>query len=133
NTFAAPLHGRPLDLGPTVVRHSATQYRGGHSHLVADVIVGDAHTMGVARARSARTGTPLGPFEAWLALRGVRTLDVRMRRQSDNSLALARAMQSMPGVARVHHPLLEGSPSFRVAQRLLPRGGGGMMAFDLAG
>ena len=133
NTFATPLLVRPLELGATVVMHSATKYLGGHSDLVAGVMVGDARTMGVARARSSRTGTPLGPFDAWLALRGLRTLDVRVRRHSENSLALARAMQSMPGVARVHHPLLETSPSFRVARRLLPRGSGGMMAFDLEG
>ena len=133
NTFATPLLVHPLDLGASMVMHSATKYLGGHSDLVAGVIVGDAKTMGVARARSARTGTPLGPFDAWLALRGLRTLDVRMRRHSDNSLALARAMQSMPGVARVHHPLLEESPFFPVARRLLPHGSGGMMAFDLQG
>ena len=133
NTFATPLLLRPLELGASMVMHSATKYLGGHSDLVAGVIVGDAKTMGVARARSARTGTPLGPFDAWLALRGLRTLDVRMRRHSDNSLALARAMQSMPGIARVHHPLLEESPFFPVARRLLPHGSGGMMAFDLQG
>ena len=133
NTFATPLLVRPLELGASVVMHSATKYLGGHSDLVAGIIVGDARTMGVARARSARTGTPLGPFDAWLALRGLRTLDVRMRRHSENSLALARAMRSMPAVARVHHPLLEDSPSFRVARRLLPHGSGGMMAFDLQG
>jgi len=133
NTFATPLLLRPLELGASMVMHSATKYLGGHSDLVAGVIVGDAKTMGVARARSARTGTPLGPFDAWLALRGLRTLDVRMRRHSDNSLALARAMQSMPGIARVHHPLLEASPFFPVARRLLPHGSGGMMAFDLQG
>src|SRR5207253_2656194 len=71
NTFATPLLARPLDLGATAVMHSATKYLGGHSDLVAGVIVGDARTMGVARARSARTGTPLGPFDAWLALRGL--------------------------------------------------------------
>ena len=133
NTFATPLLLRPLELGASMVMHSATKYLGGHSDLVAGVIVGDAKTMGVARARSARTGTPLGRIDAWLALRGLRTLDVRMRRHSDNSLALARAMQSMPGVARVHHPLLEESPFFPVARRLLPHGSGGMMAFDLQG
>ena len=133
NTFATPLLVRPLELGASMVMHSATKYLGGHSDLVAGVIVGDAKTMDVARARSSRTGTPLGPFDAWLALRGLRTLDVRMRRHSENSIALARAMQSMPGVARVHHPLLEGSASFRVARRLLPQGSGGMMAFDLEG
>ena len=133
NTFATPLLCRPLELGASVVMHSATKYIGGHSDLVAGVIVGDATTMGVARTRSARTGTPLDPFDSWLALRGLRTLDLRMRRHSDNSLALARAMRSMPGVAKVHHPLLEDSPSYPVARRLLGGGAGGMMAFDLEG
>ena len=133
NTFASPILCRPLELGATVVMHSATKYLGGHSDLVAGVIVGGAAVMSAARTRSVRTGTPLGPFEAWLALRGLRTLELRMRRHSDSSLALARAMRTMPGVARVHHPLLEGSPSREVARRLLPQGAGGMMAFDLQG
>jgi cystathionine beta-lyase/cystathionine gamma-synthase len=127
NTFATPLLCRPLELGATAVMHSATKYLGGHSDLVAGVIVGDAVAMGPARARAARTGTTLSPFDAWLALRGLRTLDVRMKRHSENSLALARAVREMPGVARVHHPLLDGPNA------LLPRGSGGMMAFDLAG
>jgi cystathionine beta-lyase/cystathionine gamma-synthase len=113
--------------------HSATKYLGGHSDLVAGVIVGSAAVMSAARSRSVRTGTPLGPFEAWLALRGLRTLDLRMRRHSDSSLALARAMRTMRGVARVHHPLVDSSPSHDVARRLLPDGAGGMMAFDLEG
>ncbi|HVH62521.1 MAG TPA: aminotransferase class I/II-fold pyridoxal phosphate-dependent enzyme [Candidatus Dormibacteraeota bacterium] len=133
NTFATPLLCRPLELGATVVMHSATKYLGGHSDLVAGVIAGDSATMGLARARSARTGTTLGPFDAWLALRGLRTLDVRMRRHNENALTLARAMRGMHGVARVHHPLLEGSPHYEVAKRILPNGSGGMMAFDLEG
>ena len=133
NTFATPVLCRPLELGATAVMHSATKYLGGHSDLVAGVVVGSATLMASARARSVRTGTPLGPFDSWLALRGMRTLDVRLRRHSDNALALARAMQSMPSVAKVHHPLLERSPSFEVARRLLPQGSGGMMAFDLTG
>ena len=133
NTFATPILCRPIGLGAAVVMHSATKYIGGHSDLVAGVIAGSATLMAAARARSVRTGTPLGPFDAWLALRGLRTLDVRMRRHTDNALSLARAMRSMPGVTRVHHPLLEDSPSFPVARRLLPRGAGGMMAFDLDG
>jgi cystathionine gamma-synthase len=127
NTFATPLLCRPLELGATVVMHSATKYLGGHSDLVAGVVVGDATTMGSARARAARTGTTLSPFDAWLALRGLRTLDVRMKRHSENSVVLARALRDMPGVARVHHPLLDG------ASRVLPGGSGGMMAFDLEG
>jgi cystathionine beta-lyase/cystathionine gamma-synthase len=133
NTFATPVLCRPIEVGATAVMHSATKYLGGHSDLVAGVIVGGASLMAEARARSVRTGTTLGPFDSWLALRGLRTLDVRMRRHSDNALALARAMRSMHGVARIHHPLLEDSPSHSLASRLLPAGSGGMMAFDLEG
>jgi cystathionine beta-lyase/cystathionine gamma-synthase len=133
NTFATPALFRPLEHGATVVMHSVTKYLGGHSDLVAGVVVGSESLMAAARARSVRTGTPLGPFDAWLALRGLRTLDVRMRRHSDNALALARAMRSMPGIAKIHHPLMEDSTSFAVASRLLPQGAGGMMAFDLEG
>lgn len=133
NTFATPILCRPMELGAAAVMHSATKYLGGHSDLVAGVVVGGATTIAAARARSVRTGTVLGPFDAWLAVRGLRTLDVRMRRHSQNSLALAKAMTAMRGVARVHHPLVEGSPSYAVASRLLPDGAGGMMAFDLEG
>src|SRR6202171_2731837 len=107
NTFASPILCRPLELGATAVMHSATKFIGGHSDPVAGVSVGSAPAMGDARARCGRTGNPLAPFDSWPALRGLRTLDVRMRRHSENSLALAHAMQSMTGVARVHHPLLE--------------------------
>jgi cystathionine beta-lyase/cystathionine gamma-synthase len=133
NTFATPILCRPLTLGATAVMHSATKYIGGHSDLVAGVIAGGTAVMASARTRSVRTGLTLSPFDAWLALRGLRTLDVRMRRHSENSLALARALSSVPGVSRVYHPLLEGSPSYRVAARLLPQGAGGMMAIDLEG
>ena len=133
NTFATPILCRPLELGVAAVMHSATKFIGGHSDLVAGVVVGSASAMAAARARSVRTGTPLGPFDAWLALRGLRTLDVRMRRHSENSLALAKAMQSMPAVLAIYHPLLRGSPSYDVAKRQLPQGVGGMMAFDLEG
>ena len=133
NTFATPLLCRPLELGADVVMHSATKYLGGHSDLMAGVIAGDEATMGLARARSARTGTTLASFDSWLALRGLRTLDVRMRRHNENALALARALSALPRVSKVHHPLLEDSPSHDVASRLLPNGSGGMMAFDLEG
>jgi cystathionine beta-lyase/cystathionine gamma-synthase len=133
NTFATPILFRPLAFGATAVMHSATKYIGGHSDLVAGVVVGSADVMSAARARSVRTGSTLGPFDAWLALRGLRTLDVRMRRHSDNGIALARALESMPGVARVHHPGLTSSASHDVARRLMPEGTGGMLAFDLEG
>jgi cystathionine beta-lyase/cystathionine gamma-synthase len=131
NTFASPILFRPLEVGATAVMHSATKYIGGHSDLVAGIVVGSADVMSAARARSVRTGSTLGPFDAWLALRGLRTLELRMRRHSDNGIALARALLGMPGVTAVYHPCLEGSPSREVARRLMPEGTGGMLAFDL--
>ena len=128
NTFATPILFRPLELGADVVMHSATKYIGGHSDLLAGIVAGDAGVVGQARARSVRTGATLSPVDAWLALRGLRTLDVRMRRHSENSMALAAALREIPAVARVHHPL-DTEPG----RRLLPDGAGGMMAFDLAG
>jgi methionine-gamma-lyase len=128
NTFATPILCRPLELGADVVMHSATKYIGGHSDLLAGVVVGPPDLIDSARARTVRTGATLGPFDAWLALRGLRTLDVRMRRHSENSSALADALRGVPGVTKVHHPL-DSAPG----RRLLPEGAGGMMAFDLAG
>jgi cystathionine beta-lyase/cystathionine gamma-synthase len=133
NTFATPILFRPLEVGATAVMHSATKYIGGHSDLIAGVVVGSKDVISAARARSIRTGSTLGPFDAWLAMRGLRTLDLRMRRHSDNGIALARALRGMPGVAAVYHPSLEGSPSREVALRLMPEGTGGMLAFDLHG
>ncbi len=133
NTFATPILCRPLELGADLVMHSATKYIGGHSDLLAGVVVGGTEVIAAARARSVRTGATLGPFDAWLALRGLRTLEVRMTRHSENALALARALSTAKGVSKVHHPLLDGSPWAAVARRILPQGAGGMMAFDLEG
>lgn len=133
NTFATPLLCRPLELGANAVLHSATKYLGGHSDLVAGVVAGRKTLIDSVRARVSRTGATLGPFDAWLTLRGIRTLDVRMKRHTENAILLAKAMKSMPGVRYVHHPLLEPSPTYPIAKRILPNGSGGMMAFDLAG
>jgi cystathionine beta-lyase/cystathionine gamma-synthase len=133
NTFATPILCRPLELGADLVMHSATKYIGGHSDLLAGVVVGDTELIAAARARSVRTGATLGPFDAWLALRGLRTLEVRMTRHSENAMALARALNTAKGVTKVHHPLLDGSPWAAVARRILPQGAGGMMAFDVEG
>ena len=133
NTFATPIHCRPLEHGAAAVYHSATKYLGGHSDLVAGVVVGPRDLMEGVRARTVRMGTTLGPFEAWLALRGLRTLAVRMRRISASSVLLAEGLLGIPGVAGVHHPLVEGSPESERAARVLDGGAGGMFAFDLEG
>ena len=116
NTFATPIFCRPIELGADVVMHSATKYIGGHSDLLAGVVAGTEKTMAAARSRAVRTGATLGAFDAWLAIRGLRTLDVRMKRHGENAAALALALGSVPGVERVHYGGL-----------------GGMLAFDLAG
>jgi cystathionine beta-lyase/cystathionine gamma-synthase len=133
NTFASPIFCRPLELGATGVLHSATKYLGGHSDLTAGVLAGGRDLVEAASARVVRTGGCLGPFEAWLALRGLRTLHLRMRRHADNAFRLAHGLAALPGVQAVHYPLLEGSPYEAVARRVLPDGAGGMLAFDLAG
>lgn len=133
NTFATPILCRPLELGATAVVHSATKYIGGHSDLLAGVVLGEGAAMAGVRARAVRLGTTLGPFEAWLALRGLRTLALRMERVSQSSLSVAAALEGTAGVAAVHHPLLPSSPDREVAARILPNGAGGMFAFDLEG
>lgn len=133
NTFATPILCRPLELGASAVVHSATKYIGGHSDLVAGVVCGSREAMAKARGASVRLGTTLGPFEAWLALRGLRTLHLRMPRHSANALALATALQEAPGVVAVHYPTLPGSAQEALAGRLLPQGAGGMLAFQLDG
>jgi len=133
NTFATPLLCRPLELGATMSVHSATKYIGGHSDLIAGVTVGAAGPIKAAAARASRLGTTLGPFEAWLAVRGLRTLPLRIERMSANALALAQALQEAPRVRSVHYPTLPGSAQEELARRLLPDGAGGMLAITLEG
>ncbi len=133
NTYATPLLCRPLDWGASVVVHSVSKYLAGHSDLIAGVVCADHERIGSVRQRVIRTGGSLGPFEAWLALRGVRTLALRVPRQSANALRLAEGLVQLPAVERVWHPALPGSPGRQLSARLLPGGTGGMFAFDVAG
>ena len=133
NTFATPILCRPLELGATMAVHSATKYIGGHSDLTAGVTVGAKDAIKAAAAKASRLGTTLGPFEAWLAVRGLRTLPLRIERMSANALALAEALQEAPNVAGVHYPSLPGSAQEELARRLLPDGAGGMLAIQLDG
>jgi methionine-gamma-lyase len=133
NTFATPILCRPLELGATMAVHSATKYIGGHSDLTAGVTVGAKAAIKAAAARASRLGTTLGPFEAWLAVRGLRTLPLRIERMSANALALAQALQEAPNVAGVHYPSLPGSAQEELARRVLPDGAGGMLAIQLDG
>jgi cystathionine beta-lyase/cystathionine gamma-synthase len=134
NTFASPALANPLDLGADLVVHSTTKYIGGHSDLTGGLVAGSADRVATARHIVISAGGNASPFDAFLALRGLKTLALRMERHSANALAVARALEGAPGVARVLYPGLASHPQYELAARVL-RGGmaGGMLAVDLEG
>jgi cystathionine beta-lyase/cystathionine gamma-synthase len=133
STFASPALLRPLEHGATLVHHSATKYLSGHGDVTAGVLAGAAGPIGAARSEAVRVGLNLGAFDAWLTLRGVRTLALRMERHAANALALARFLSGRPEVRRVHYPGLPDHPQHGLACKLLPAGFGGVLAFELRG
>ncbi len=132
-SMASPAVLRPLAHGATLVMHSLTKFISGHGDVTGGLVAGRAEP--VARIRNAmiRAGTNLGPFDAWLATRGARTLAVRMERQSATALTLARALERLPAVSRVYYPGLPSHPQHALARRLMPRHAGAMLSFDLSG
>jgi cystathionine beta-lyase/cystathionine gamma-synthase len=134
HTFATPCLVQPLKLGADVVIHSATKYLGGHGDVLSGVVVtSEARRADLFEVLKA-TGGNLGPQEAWLVLRGLRTLPLRMRQHCANALAVARWLEAHPKVSRVYYPGLPSHPQHELATRLFEgRGYGGMVAFDLAG
>lgn len=132
NTFASPALCRPLALGVDLVVESATKYLSGHSDVLAGVVVGSAKRIAPVRALHVDTGGTLAPFSAFLVLRGIPTLALRMERHAASAARLAAFLETAPGVARVLYPMLTSHPDHAVAARLLPSGGG-MLAVELAG
>ena len=132
NTFASPYLCRPIELGADLVCESATKYLGGHSDVMAGVVAGSAALVHRIRDFEVDTGASLDPHAAFLAMRGLSTLALRMDRHSATAAALAAWLEAQPGVTRVWHPTLASHPQFDVAARQLA-GGGGMLAFELAG
>jgi len=133
NTFASPYLCNPLSLGAAAVVHSTTKYIGGHSDLTGGIAVADRDTMREVREMSIDLGGVAGPFDAWLALRGLQTLALRMERHSSNAAALAEVLEGHEKVSGVWYPGLQSHPDHRVAARILPRGSSGMLAFELDG
>lgn len=133
-TFATPLRQRPLDLGADIVLHSATKLIAGHSDvLLGAAICRDAtHAAFLAAYRHDHGAIP-GAFDAFLALRGLRTLGVRLDRAEASAAELARRLASHPNVATVHYPGLPGDPQHERAARALPNGCGSMLSFEVAG
>ena len=132
-TFATPMLVRPLALGADLVVHSVGKYIGGHGDVGAGVLAGRAELVEPARAYLVRKGATLPHFEAWLALRGVRTLALRMARHSANAAHVAAALAREPAVAVVHHPSLPAHPQHALAAASYPDGTGGIVSFDLRG
>ncbi len=131
NTFATPVNQRPLDWGANVVVHSGTKYLGGHSDAMAGVVVGTADVVRQIRWHVNKVlGAVLSPFSAWLVLRGIRTLPVRMARHNENGLAVAQALQGARGVMAVHYPGLASHPQHDLMVRQM-NGAGGIVAFDV--
>jgi cystathionine beta-lyase/cystathionine gamma-synthase len=132
NTYGAGVYLRPLEHGVDVVVHSATKYISGHSDVVAGVVAGPAEVMRQVRGQGLGfLGAKLAPFEAWLLVRGLRTLELRLARHQDSALEVARFLESHPRVRRVLHPGLESYPQRELARKYL-RGTGGIFSFELA-
>jgi cystathionine beta-lyase/cystathionine gamma-synthase len=131
NTFGTPCLQRPLDLGADIVVHSATKYLSGHGDLTAGAVAcGPPYDAAVEGIRKLAGGV-LGPFEAWLAHRGLKTLPLRMDRQCNNARQIAGRLASHPRVAKVNHPSLAGHPDHETARRVLSDTGG-LVSFELA-
>jgi cystathionine beta-lyase/cystathionine gamma-synthase len=133
NTFATPVLQRPLALGADLVMHSLTKALAGHSDLIGGALVGPRERVEKARDLLKVLGGCLDPQAAYLALRGIKTLHLRVARQCENALALARHLDGHPKVARVLYPGLPSHPGHQVARRQMPAGYGGIVAFVLHG
>src|SRR6202040_874360 len=115
NTFASPYLQQPLKLGADLVVHSTTKYLGGHSDVVGGAVVGSRDLLQpIAFYQNAAGGVP-GPFDAWLTLRGLKTLAVRMERHCDNARRLAKWLTQQAQVERVYYPGLESHPGHELA------------------
>ena len=133
NTFASPYLCNPAAYGFDLVLHSATKYVGGHHDLIGGVVCGSEEHVVRLRDTVIETGGTMAPLEAWLCLRGLATLELRVRRHSESALALAQHLDGHPKIERVHYPGLTSHPQHEIAVRLLPKGFGGMLAFEVAG
>ena len=132
NTFASPYLCRPIELGADLVVESATKYLSGHSDVLAGIVAGSRERIAAVRRVQTDTGATLAPFSSFLVLRGLPTLEIRMRRHAETATRLARWLEAQPGIVRVWYPGLASHPQRPVAARQFPSGGG-MLAFEMAG
>ena len=132
NTFATPVNQSPLECGIDLVVHSATKFLGGHSDVSAGAIAGSRPLLESCWRTAIITGAVLGPIDAWLLLRGMRTLALRVRQSNATALALAEFLQSHPAVRHVYYPGLPAHPQHALARSQM-RGYGGVLSFEIEG
>ncbi len=132
NTFPTPYLQSPLELGADIVIHSATKYIGGHGDTIAGLIVGTEEFIAKSREVLTDTGACISPFNAWLLIRGLKTLALRMERHSSNAMEIARFLESQAKIAKVMYPGLPSHPQHKVAKKQM-REFGGMIALELKG
>jgi len=132
NTFATPINQNPIRLGIDTVFHSMTKALGGHTDVTAGAVIGSRRFIRQAWYTFKLFGPVLNPFDGWLVLRGLRTLSLRVRRQNENGLAIARFLARHPAVKRVYYPGLPAHPGHRVAKSQMS-GFGGLLSFELKG
>ena len=132
STFATPINQRPADFGIDLIMHSGTKYFAGHSDLICGIVAGRQELVQKIHETRTTLGGTMDPHAAWLLLRGIKTLAVRVQRQNDNALRVARFLAQHPKVRRVHYPFLEGHPQRALAMELM-HGGGGVLSFEVDG
>jgi len=133
NTFATPINQRPLQLGSDLVVHSASKFLGGHADALGGVICGPKELVKKIYHYREITGAALDPFAAYLLIRGLKTLQLRIERQNGNALRIAQFLEGHRAIDRVHYPGLESHPQHDIAKKQMPGGFGGVMGFTLKG
>ena len=132
STFATPINQRPADFGIDLIMHSGTKYFAGHSDLICGIVAGRQELVQKIHETRTTLGGTMDPHAAWLLLRGIKTLAVRVQRENDNALRVARFLAQHAKVRRVHYPFLEGHPQRALAMQLM-HGGGGVLSFEVDG
>jgi cystathionine beta-lyase/cystathionine gamma-synthase len=132
STFATPINQRPAEFGIDLVMHSGTKYFGGHSDLISGIVAGPCDLIQQIHSTRTTLGGNMDPHAAWLLLRGIKTLAVRVQRQNENALRVAQFLARHRAVRRVNYPFLEGHPQRALAIEQMS-GGGGIVSFEVAG